>query len=699
MGGVGKTQLTIDYCLRMKNSGIFRAIFWLDASSRNSLYRSIEIIAKRLLPGRVFDNLDFAVTSINDVLSNWSDAWLMVVDNFDDPSELRDDILVILPDSPFGSILITTRYSGSKELGQSLEVGCMERSEGLQLLLQSSKEEPEELAAAEDILMRLGYLPLAIDQARAYISRRQLRLRDFLREFEKRKKDIMDETPRFWQYRRTLPDNKKISLSLLTTWEMSLLLLGAGVTGELRDVLTLFSYFHPFSISENVFSSDNGNPTLMTSPISFFRDNGHWDHLKFENAISQMQELSLIRFSHRGPNELVVSLHSMVSEWLRMRLDENTQSSFFTIAISHLENYVHLTQHDDYTSRQETLSHIDTICQAAEFDTKICSFPGACTSFGTFYCNHGRFEDAEKVYSCALASYEKALGPDHPSTFDVVNNLGNLYNSRGRLGDAEKMFSCALTGYEKALGPDHTSTLQTVNNLAALYSDQGCLNDAERMFSRALTGYEKALGPDHTSTLQTVNNLGNLYADQGRLENAERMYSRALTGNEKALGLDHTSTLSTVNNLGTLFFDQGRLYDAETMYSRALTGYEKALGPDHTSTLQTINNLGVLYSSQGRLEDAEKMYSRALSGYEKTLGPDHTSTLDTINNLGILYSGRGCLEDAEKMYSHALTGYEKALGPDHTSTLRTIHNLTLLYTMQGRLNDVERIRNCMQSQL
>jgi hypothetical protein len=56
MGGVGKTQLTIEYCLNMKNSGKFRAIFWLDASSRNSLFRSMEIIAKWLLPGRAFDN-------------------------------------------------------------------------------------------------------------------------------------------------------------------------------------------------------------------------------------------------------------------------------------------------------------------------------------------------------------------------------------------------------------------------------------------------------------------------------------------------------------------------------------------------------------------------------------------------------------------------------------------------------------------
>jgi len=36
-----------------------------------------------------------------------------------------------------------------------------------------------------------------------------------------------------------------------------------------------------------------------------------------------MQEQSLIQFSRHNANEIVASLHSMVSEWLRMRLDKD----------------------------------------------------------------------------------------------------------------------------------------------------------------------------------------------------------------------------------------------------------------------------------------------------------------------------------------------------------------------------------------
>jgi len=161
----------------MKNSRKFRAIFWLDASSRNTLYSSIETAAKHLLPDRVFDTPDDMVTSVNKVLSRWTDRWLLVFDNLDNPDDLSG-IVSFFPASQCGCILITSRLSGSNELGQSIEMDHMEKEEGLQLLLH------DELGAAEEILKLLGNLPLAIDQARAYILRRRLGLREFLVEHE-----------------------------------------------------------------------------------------------------------------------------------------------------------------------------------------------------------------------------------------------------------------------------------------------------------------------------------------------------------------------------------------------------------------------------------------------------------------------------------------------------------------------------------
>ena len=148
MGRAGKTQLALEYCRRMKDLKRLRAIFWLDASSRNTLYSSMETAAKQLLPDRVFNNPDAAVALLNDVLSNWSERWLIVFDNLDNPDDLPG-IVNFFPSSHLGSILITSRHAGSKELGWSIELDCMEKEEGLQLLLHSSGGDTDELDAAD----------------------------------------------------------------------------------------------------------------------------------------------------------------------------------------------------------------------------------------------------------------------------------------------------------------------------------------------------------------------------------------------------------------------------------------------------------------------------------------------------------------------------------------------------------------------
>lgn len=69
---------------------------------------------------------------------------------------------------------------------------------------------------------------------------------------------------------------------------------------------------------------------------------------------------------------------------------------------------------------------------------------------------------------------------------NAMNSLGNLYAAQANMNEAEKMYLRALTGYEKALGPDHTSSLDIVKNIGTLYKRQGKMNDAEKMHLRDL---------------------------------------------------------------------------------------------------------------------------------------------------------------------------------------------------------------------
>ncbi|KIJ50252.1 hypothetical protein M422DRAFT_116234, partial [Sphaerobolus stellatus SS14] len=695
LGGAGKTQVALEYCRRRKEIDHYRGIFWLDASSSKTIGNDMKNIARQLEPECVLENNEAAVDMVKSTLSDWTDSWLLVFDNLDNPSEVAA-IPDFFPESKFGSILITSRYRGLQELGQHCLLQEMDEDDGLSLLLGQQYSEEDEVLGKK-ILELLGHLPLAIDQARAYISRRGLHPQDFITEFNTRKTELFKATPSIWQYKYKQSNaEKETVLNVATTWEMSLSLLETSVgqpSKDLQDILTLLAFFHPRAISEDIFSHSIGSHGTATSPMFVFNDNGKWNHLKFEDILTKMQELSLLQFSHHSNSQIIISIHLLVSEWLCMRLEIGLQKNFIQCAMLHLQGYLISLKDYDILSRSQGLSHTDKLSSHPPnlIDYFSDPFYDVAYTFGNFYWKVGQYEEAERMYEQALAGQEKALGPNHTKTLITVVALGLLYSNLGRLEEAERMYERALAGQEKALGSNHAYTLITVDNLGQLYSKLGRLEEAERMYERALAGKEKALGPNHTSTLITVGALGLLYRNLERLEEAERMHERALAGFEKALGPNHTETLITVGNLGQLYKNLGRLEEAERMYERALAGFEKALGPNHTFTLITVDNLGQLYSKLGQLEEAERMYERALAGSEKALGPNHTETLTTVDNLGQLYRKLGWLEEAERMYERALAGFEKALGPNHTETLITVNNLGQLYHDLGQLEEAERM--------
>jgi len=458
------------------------------------------------------------------------------------------------------------------------------------------------------LITKLNGLPLALTQAGAFIGRTDVDVLKYIKFFNETWSVLMqkhDQLP-LEGYER----------SMLTTWKIS-------YEQVLRQseaaawLLRLWAFFHHDDFWYGLLASSGHIaqdieefekfrlPTWLTDLAS--------SELEFSSAMGLLKACSLADSQGEGS----YTMHSVPHQWGRSLSPEADAASLLSISVCVLASIAPSEDDNEYWKLdRRLLQHVLHVSD--EMGVK--------------------------------QILEKQQLPARP-----ISHLGFLLKRQGKLGEAEQMLQRALASYEKALGPDHTSTLDTVNNLGILYRAQGKLDEAERMYQRALAGYESALGPDHMSTLGTVNNLGLLYRTQGKLDEAERMYQRAQAGKEKALGPNHTSTLDTVNNLGILYGDQGKLDEAEGMYQRALAGYENALGPDHTSTLDTVNNLGALYCAQGKLDEAERMYQRALAGYESALGPDHMSTLGTVNNLGLLYRTQGKLDEAERMYQRDVT--------------------------------------------
>ncbi|KAG4432549.1 hypothetical protein IFR05_011961 [Cadophora sp. M221] len=586
LGGIGKTQLAIEYIRRHKEK--YTAIFWLNANDRDSLKLSFRDVAQQvlkyhpstsLLAGVDLDDLDqvvYAVKAWLDLQKNT--RWLMIYDNYDNPKTPGNfdrsavDVRQFLPRSDQGLIIITTRSSRVSQ-GRRVHVQkLLDFKEGLEILSNTSgRKDIAEDPGAVELVKELDGLPLALSTAGAYLEHVSMTLSDYLRLYKASWLKLQTTSPQLESYE---------DRSLYTTWQITFDRIQQQNPAS-ASLLKLWAYFDRqdvwFELLRHANSADDEWIRKLTK-----------DELNFNEAVALLCSFGLADANRSLQQQFGsggYSVHNCVHSWTVFVLNEEWDESLARLGLTCVASEIPMKdERNSWMLQQRLLQHA---------------------------IRQGRFILEGKM--------------DNEGMEWALHMLGLLYSDQGKLAEAEAMYIRALKGCEEALGPKHTSTLQTVNNLGNLYKDQGKLAEAEAMYIRALKGKEEALGPKHTSTLDTVNNLGNLYRDQGKLAEAEAMYIRALKGKEEALGPKHTSTLNTVNNLGNLYADQGKLAEAEVMYIRALKGYEDALGPEllplYLPALNTIFAFGDLFSRTGRKDMAKNMYTRALSGYRIVQGP------------------------------------------------------------------------------
>ncbi|OBT63871.1 hypothetical protein VE03_06634 [Pseudogymnoascus sp. 23342-1-I1] len=694
LGGIGKTQLSVAYAKRHKDS--YSAIFWLNIKDEDSIKQSFAKIAKQISRDHP-STLRFSKMDINESLDEVIDAvkawlsrpnntrWLMIFDNYDNPKLPSNsdptavDIQKFLPESYQGSIIITTRSSHVRT-GHSIQIQKLrDVRDSLEILSNVSRREglrsdPNAIMLARE----LDGLPLALATAGAYLDQVAVSVSDYLRLYKQS-----------WvQLQKSSPELDSYDTGLYSTWQISFDHVKKQNDLSAR-LLCFWAYFDSQDLwLELLQHCDSNDPDWVRELTK--------DELSFHQAVRVLTSHGLVEVDASSQDLIEsrgYSIHGCVHSWTIHVLNQVWDHELARLAMKFIGSHAPEEQTGRPWLTQRRLLQHAMRCSYMVLNSLIPDDDIAreCNRLGILYGYQVKLVEAEQMFERALQSCEKAWDPGHASTVTPVNNLGSLYTRQGRLVEAEQMYQRALQVCEKEGGLEHELTLFTVKNIGDLYKDQGKLVEAEQMYQRALQGFEKAWGPEHTLTLDTVNSLGVLYAHQGKLVEAEQMYQRALQGKEKAWGLEHISTLSTVNDLGKLCLDQGKLVEAEQMYQRALQGYEKAWGPEHVSTLNTINSLGILYPRQGKLVEAEQMLERALHGKEKALGPEHKSTLNTVYSLGILYKHQGRLVEAEQMCERALQGFEKAWGPEHESTHDTASNLGILYKDQGKLVEAEQM--------
>ena len=169
----------------------FLHVFWVDASSLESILVSLRGIAT------LASGMSGSVESVLQWISHIQGEWFIVFDNADDVSP--EVVARFIPPGNRGNILITSR---NKSMGRVIgfenliEITEMEEADAISLLLRASNLDslPEHEQAAKEIVAELGCIPLAVDQAGAYIETGKCGINKYLKRFSRHRRSLMSDT-------------------------------------------------------------------------------------------------------------------------------------------------------------------------------------------------------------------------------------------------------------------------------------------------------------------------------------------------------------------------------------------------------------------------------------------------------------------------------------------------------------------------
>ncbi len=704
LGGIGKTQLALEYAYRHRQD--YHAILWSLADTREALISTFMSIAVLLdLPEK--EERDQLV--IVEAVKRWfagRSKWLLILDNADELSIVEE----FIPPAFQGHLLITTRAQVTGALAGKIEVEVMSPEAGALLLLRRAgliasrasldRASPDESALAQELAQELGGLPLALDQAGAYVEEMQCSLSEYLQLYRTHRAALLgkrgERSPAY-------PE------SVATTWSLSFQKVEQRNPAA-TELLRLFAFLAPDAIPEEIVLQ--GAPRLGASLQSLLQDG-----LAFNEAIGALRAFSLV---YRDRERRTFSVHRLVQEVLKGTMDEAMQKQWAERVIKMLSaafSFEHINEVGNWPYCERVLPHalVGTFL-SQQYDFIFPEVPRLLLDVAIYLYDRGRYTESEPLVQHALSAYQRVRGHEHINVADSLNVLANLYLAQAKYEQIESLYQLVLSIFEQEFGPDSHEVAGTLSNLANLYFEQAKYKQAKVLYQQALSIYERNFGPEHIDVAASINALARLYNRQGDHKRAEPLYQQALTIYERQLGSKHPSVTGILNNLGTVSLSEGKYEQAEMFLQRSLGIREEILGPEHPEVAETLLNLAELQRKRGtgfdnivklykaanfgdlteshrreeEREQAESHLQRALSIFEQALGSGHPKVADCLNTLALLYGEQAILygqeekyKQAESLFYRALTIYEQALGPEHSDVGLTLKNLASLYMMRG----------------
>ena len=673
LGGVGKTQLALEYVYTHKS--LHNRIYWISGVDQASLLSGYREIGKRT--GCIDAWGDLSPSDMAKSVLSWlnkQENWLLVIDNADDPTVVEN----YLPErSPTKLTLLTTRNPNADEFSAvAFEVEVLDKDDAVELLSIRSgslaNEKPELKPEAEEIVREVGCLPLAIEQAAAYIREVTKDIFKFLPSYRKNRKR---------HHNRVLKANSKYGESIASTWHMSFKQVERNNKGASK-LLQLLAFLNPDGIyTDFLESGQEGLDPELQAVVG--------DPDTFYEALSELERFSLIRRQICDGSQRI-TLHRLV-QWVIMDDLDPLERNRIIVQVLQLG----LSAFPDPTllnSSPSTLelsrryrSQVMVCLHHQDSDYKDCIYVWHRLSMrvaGYLYLD-GYYDDCAKLASLTVDVGKTSLGPEHPETLQSMHNLASTYRKLARADEALELFQETLTIRTRVLGPDHFETLQSMHGLGWTYADLAQHRDAAKLHEESLSIRREILGPHHPETLQSMHGLAWAYWRLGQYHEACALHQETLDISKTVLGLEHVDTLLSMDGLGWAQWRLGRYDAAAQSFQDSFDIRKRVQGENHPDTLFSMDGLAWAQWRLGRYQKAFNLFQATFELNKVVLGPEHPDTVMNMYGLANGHLKLGRYTKAAGLFRQAIDVNSRILGPEHPRTLLNSDGLAHCYWSLG----------------
>jgi tetratricopeptide (TPR) repeat protein len=635
MPGVGKTELALQYAYyHLAKDTYSGGICWLEGrleeqSKGNELGTKIVAFVEGFL--------DLKSLNVPDLYTKVSSCWRRWLEN------VEGEILIIIDDvndyqkimqffpsqSSRFKILITTTVRLDPPL---LILNVLQEDDALNLLRQSIGEEKilQELANANKLCQRLGYLPLALVLVGRHIRKRELSIEKMLEQLEK--KGLKHNALNNNDPSSTLDIKQGVTAVFEVSWGI--------LTDKAKELAYLLSLFALAPI-----------PWLLVEHVNKGQNTEDLEEARWE-----LTDLHLVQ------DKGVYCLHQLIREFFKEKLKnlkhvgDQLQDSFCLtmVSVAVVKQIPESPTQQDIQVVSLEMPHMLEIItnkiiltnNAVSSDEDFCLF---FVSLGRLYTAQCSYEEAKICYEHYLLNAKERFGADSLEVASSQNNLADIYKYLGHYDDAKKYYHQALELTIKISGDDNLNVATIMNNLALLYFFPRSVDketylyigsyrqleeyylEARKLFRQALKIRKFHLEENHLIVAQSLNNLGMLYAELSNInyyscyvQKSERLLKKAFSIRKNILNKEHPDIAESQNNLAYLYQRIGRYSEAESLFLAALALNKRLLGEKHIMVAYGLWNLGEFYhNNKYQKNKAKHLLQSALDIFKAYLPNDH----------------------------------------------------------------------------